>query len=130
MKGMSRVPYVYSACVVSWLRVRVPTLTFFGNCTPPAPKNRRAPPTATAAPFVAESYMVQAAIKTFPGGSAGGPDGLRPQHLKDLLIGLGRGGDGGEVGGGNVQEGLGGQGAAAPTSSPLLEVITKFINFC
>ena len=24
------------------------------------------------------------AIKTFPNGSAGGPDGLRPQHLKDL----------------------------------------------
>ena len=25
------------------------------------------------------------AIKSFPNGSAGGPDGLRPQHLKDLI---------------------------------------------
>ena len=24
------------------------------------------------------------AIRSFPNGSAGGPDGLRPQHLKDM----------------------------------------------
>ena len=26
------------------------------------------------------------AIRSFPNGSAGGPDGLRPQHLKDMTI--------------------------------------------
>lgn len=26
------------------------------------------------------------AIQSFPAGSAGGPDGLRPQHLKDLIM--------------------------------------------
>ena len=29
--------------------------------------------------------LVAQAILSFPAGSAGGPDGLRPQHLKDLL---------------------------------------------
>jgi hypothetical protein len=39
----------------------------------------------------ADSYLqvtnqeVQAAIKRFPAGSAGGPDGLRPQHISDLI---------------------------------------------
>ena len=29
--------------------------------------------------------LVQYAIRSFPHGSAGGPDGLTPQHLKDML---------------------------------------------
>ena len=29
--------------------------------------------------------MISAAVKSFPNGSAGGVDGLRPQHLKDML---------------------------------------------
>jgi hypothetical protein len=29
--------------------------------------------------------MVRKAVFSFPAGSAGGPDGLRPQHLKDIL---------------------------------------------
>jgi len=33
------------------------------------------------------SSAVRAAIQSFPNGSAAGPDGLRPQHLKDLLLG-------------------------------------------
>ena len=33
---------------------------------------------------VAESD-VRKAIMSFPAGSAGGPDGLRPQHLKELM---------------------------------------------
>ena len=32
------------------------------------------------------SSDVNDAIRSFPPGSAGGPDGLRPQHLKDLLL--------------------------------------------
>jgi hypothetical protein len=52
------------------------------------------------------SSVVVNAIRSFPAGSAGGPDGLRPQHLKDLLLG---------------RSGLG------PTL--LLDSITRFINF-
>ena len=29
--------------------------------------------------------VVAHAINSFPNGSAGGPDGLRPQHLKDMI---------------------------------------------
>ena len=54
---------------------------------------------------VSSSDVVNA-IRSFPAGSAGGPDGLRPQHLKDLLLG---------------RSGLG------PTL--LLDSITRFINF-
>ena len=35
--------------------------------------------------LVATPEMVLKAVNTFPAGSAGGPDGLRPQHIKDLL---------------------------------------------
>ena len=31
------------------------------------------------------SEEVTCAIQSFPNGSAGGPDGLRPQHLKDMI---------------------------------------------
>jgi len=29
---------------------------------------------------------VRCAVLSFPSGSAGGPDGLRPQHLRDLMM--------------------------------------------
>lgn len=32
------------------------------------------------------SSIVRKAIFTFPSGSAAGPDGLCPQHLKDLIV--------------------------------------------
>ena len=51
---------------------------------------------------------VKAAIMTFPNGSAGGPDGLRPQHLKDMVT-------------------SGGVGTDAP-AAPLLQTITDLIN--
>src|SRR6478609_10311348 len=47
--------------------------------------------------------MVKQAIMKFPSGSAGGPDGLRPQHLKDLL-------------------------SSAGNEGPFLQAITDFIN--
>ena len=37
-------------------------------------------------PLVVSESEVRIAIQSFPAGSAGGPDGLRPQHLKDLII--------------------------------------------
>ena len=49
------------------------------------------PPPATDLPEefkIAESDVARA-IQYFPQGSAGGPDKLRPQHLKDLLQPLG-----------------------------------------
>ena len=36
-------------------------------------------------PISVPPEMVSSAIRSFPHGPAGGPDGLRPQHLKDLL---------------------------------------------
>jgi hypothetical protein len=49
---------------------------------------------------------VARAIQSFPNGSAGGPDGLRPQHLKDLI------------------------GAAAGNGGrDLLRALTAFVNF-
>ena len=42
------------------------------------------PPDSTIDPVVATTEMILSAIKTFANGSAGRPDGLGPQHLKDL----------------------------------------------
>ena len=65
---------------------------------------------------------VLAAITSFPHGSAGWPDSLRPQHLKDLLDGV-RGNVGMEsVGGGSSGSG------PRPTANPLLEAITDLVN--
>ena len=48
-----------------------------GSCLPPAPQ------VDTLLMPLAEGEIMQA-IRSFPCGSAGGPDGLRPQHLVDL----------------------------------------------
>ena len=47
---------------------------------PPCPDNLPNPIS------VSEDDIAQA-IRSFPSGSAGGPDGLRPQHLKDMIAG-------------------------------------------
>ena len=70
---------------------------------PPASAGRRALPAASIAALQVTPLEVKQAITSFPNGSAGGPDGLRPQHLKDLVSG----GDGAET---------------------LLEAITELIN--
>ena len=60
---------------------------------PSAPKEEA----LEAALVVSEREMFQA-IRSFPRGSAGGPDGLRPQHLVDMTsMSAGAGGKGGEV---------------------------------
>ena len=51
---------------------------------PPAPADKRPPASTTWEPLLASVDQVSAAIRSFPPGSSGGPDGLRPQHLKDL----------------------------------------------
>src|SRR6218665_466487 len=57
----------------------------------------------TTIPYQVEESDGEAAIRSFPSGSAGGPDGLRPQHLLELV---------------NHRE----------TSSALLEEMTGFTN--
>jgi len=54
---------------------------------PPAPTDRRPAPTSVTSPLQVSTSAVRAAIQSFPNGSAAGPDGLRPQHIKDLLVG-------------------------------------------
>jgi len=53
---------------------------------PPAATDYRCPPNATlfTAVQMSESDITRA-IRSFPAGSSGGPDGLRPQHLLDLI---------------------------------------------
>lgn len=51
---------------------------------PSAPVNRRQPPVNYFQALVVSSEQVLKAIKSFPPGSSGGPDYLRPQHLKDM----------------------------------------------
>jgi len=48
---------------------------------------RRPAPTTDTPPLQVLPVAVRAAILSFPAGSSAGPDGLRPQHLKDLLVG-------------------------------------------
>merc|ERR1712121_275033 len=64
---------------------------------PPAPENDDAH-----VPISSDS--VRKAILSFPAGSAGGPDGLKPGHLKNLI-------------------------GAAEAGNRLLESITKLVNF-
>jgi len=54
---------------------------------PPAHKDRSMPAAPTILQPCTEfpTSAVWSAVKSFPPGSSGGPDGLSPQHLKDLL---------------------------------------------
>ena len=70
---------------------------------PPSPTTRRPAPPNTTPPLMVDTETVLAAVRSFPSGTAGGPDGLRPQHLRDLLCG-------------------------GETSGQLLEHITALIN--
>ena len=65
--------------------VNISTTASLRALHPPAPADLR--PTTDVAPLQATALDVRAAIASFPNGSAGGPDRLRPQHLKDLLAG-------------------------------------------
>ena len=49
------------------------------TCIPPLPQDSVAHTVSMSVEEVAK------AIRSFPNGSAGGPDGLRPQHLKDMV---------------------------------------------
>ena len=51
------------------------------------PLDRRTPPQPSPCvpPLLVGSQAVHKAVFSFPPGSSGGPDGLTPQHLKDLI---------------------------------------------
>ncbi|ESO01059.1 hypothetical protein HELRODRAFT_175086 [Helobdella robusta] len=55
---------------------------------PSAPLNRRAFPAQEPSNGRVSPAQVLTALKSFNNGSSGGLDGLRPQHIKDLLSGL------------------------------------------
>ena len=54
---------------------------------PAAAKDRRPPPAPSPSDICLQvsEQEVKHAVKSFPPGSAGGPDGLRPQHITDLV---------------------------------------------
>lgn len=79
------------------------TLDELSHLHPSAPADRRPAPTCSSPPLQVCPLATKSAIQSFPNGSAGGPDGLRPQHLKDLLLG-------------------------APDDHPLLISITELVN--
>jgi hypothetical protein len=51
---------------------------------PPQPVDRRIAPVPSVQPMTVTAMNVKLAIRSFAPGSAGGRDGLRPQHLKDM----------------------------------------------
>ena len=51
---------------------------------PPCPPDRRRMPDFSSAPMSVSPDDIRQAIKGFTPGSAGGPDGLKPQHLVDM----------------------------------------------
>ena len=67
--------------------VNTTTLNELSGLHPCAPLDRRPAPSIVVPPLQVFPMATKKAIYSFPNGSAGGPDGLRPQHLKDLLLG-------------------------------------------
>jgi len=78
--------------------------------------------TSTVAPMLATQAAVQAAILSFQGGSFGDPDGMRTQHLKDMLLGFW----GLAVGVGRMGNFEAGE--ESSISSPFLQAVTDFMN--
>jgi len=56
---------------------------------PAAPTDRRSPPALSVSSPTVTDTVIKTAIHSFGSGSAGGRDGLRPQHLKEMIEGRG-----------------------------------------
>ena len=54
-------------------------------CAPSDRRNPCCPSQPQFAPLQMDVDGIRMALQTFPAGSSGGPDGVTPQHLKDLL---------------------------------------------
>jgi len=65
--------------------------------------DKRPPPSTTGQSIQTSPPFVRTAVASFLNGSAGGPEGLRPQHIKDLV-------------------------AESSSNESLLENITEFVN--
>ena len=63
------------------------TLAALSRLHPAASADRRPSPSTIVPPLQVLPDIVRKAIQSFPNSSAAGPDGLRPQHLKDLVVG-------------------------------------------
>jgi len=84
--------------------VNITTLNELSCLHPYAPLDRRPAPSTVVMPLQVFTVATKKkAIHSCPNGSAGGPDCLRPQHLKDLLL-------------------------DAPDDHPLLLAITDLVN--
>jgi hypothetical protein len=71
-------------------RLAVPQESTFAELCrlhPVAHFDRRLVPFTDISPMQVSPSAVRAAVQSFPNGSSAGPDGLWPQHLKDLQIG-------------------------------------------
>ena len=75
-----------------------------GRLHPFAPVDRRPVPTTDTPPLQVLPSSIRSTIQSFQNGSAADPDGLRPQHLKDLLLG-------------------------SADDNPLRVAVTDFVNF-
>ena len=60
------------------------TLSALRDKHPSSPANRRPNPSPVGIPLSVTEDDIRGAIRNFPPGSAGGYDGLKPQHLKDV----------------------------------------------
>ena len=67
--------------------VNATTMNELSRLHPSTPADRRPVPSIVVPPLQVFPSALRTAIQSFPNGSAGGPDGLRPQHLKDLMLG-------------------------------------------
>ena len=65
----------------------VATFTELSLLHPPALEDRRLTPYTDVPPLQVTSVDIKTAIQSFPNGSAASPDGLRPKHQKELILG-------------------------------------------
>jgi len=56
---------------------------------PKSPDDRRNVPMARGAPLECTTSDIVSALRSFKPGSAAGPDGLRPQHIQDMVLRFG-----------------------------------------
>ena len=62
------------------------TLTDLSHLHPVAPTDRRHAPSTTMPPLQVLPDTIKSALQSFPNGSAAGQDGLRSEHMKNLVI--------------------------------------------
>ena len=69
----------------TFTRLSEETLQKLQSKHPASPEKRRAAPATEITQLHVSERQIRSAIFSFPSGSAAGPSGLRPQHLKDAV---------------------------------------------